>query len=115
MEEIEFKKVAEDLGIQGETMEATKMFDMSIRLLFKQAQDATDFLRILVKNFEGVFDGAECEHLKLFYIMLPPLTLNYIEHVQKGKTKITKKNNKDAFISEDGFPLGMAYLLKILD
>jgi len=77
--------------------------------------DATDFLRILVKNFEGVFDNSESNHLKLFYIIIPPLTLNYIEHVQKGKNKITKKNNKDAFISDDGFPLGMAYLLKILD
>jgi len=41
--------------------------------------------------------------------------LNYIEYIKKGKEKIFKKNNKDAFISEDGFPLGLAYMLKILD
>ena len=71
-------------------------------------------MRILVKNFDGVFDGAECAHLKLFHIIIPPLTLNFIEHVQRGKDKIFKKNNKDAFISDDGFALGVAYLLKIL-
>ncbi len=114
-ENMRFEDVANELGLKGETLEACKMFDMSVRLLFKQATDATDFLRILVKNFEGVFDGAECAHLKLFHIMIPSLTLNYIEHVQRGKDKIFKKNNKDAFISDDGFALGVAYLLKILD
>ena len=68
-----------------------------------------------MKNFDGVFSGPECDHLKLFYIIIPPLTLNFIEHVQKGKDRIFKKNNKDAFLSDDGFALGMAYLLKILD
>lgn len=68
-----------------------------------------------MKNFEGVFDNEECNHLKLFYLIIPPLTLNYIEHIQKSKDKIFKKNNKDAFLSDDGFPLGIAYLLKILN
>jgi WASH complex subunit 7 len=81
IEEIKFEDVANDLGIKGETLEACKMFDMAIRLLFKQASDAADYLRILVKNFEGVFDTEECAHLKLFYIIIPPLTLNYIEHI----------------------------------
>lgn len=43
------------------------------------------------------------------------MTLNFVEHVQRGKDKIFKKNNKDAFISDDGFALGIAYLLKILE
>jgi hypothetical protein len=68
-----------------------------------------------VKNFEGVFENEECAHLKLFYLILPATSLNYIEHVQRSKEKLMKKNNKDAFLSDDGFPMGMAYLLKILD
>jgi WASH complex subunit 7 len=115
IDDLRFEEVCAELGIKGETMEAAKMFDMSIRLLIKQAADATDFLRLLARNFQGVFEGADCSHLKLFYIIIPPLTLNYIEYVQRGKDKIFKKNNKEAFISDDGFPLGVAYLLKILD
>lgn len=68
-----------------------------------------------MKNFDGVFESAECAHLKLFHIIIPSLSLNFIEHVQRGKDKIFKKNNKDAFISDDGFALGIAYLLKILN
>lgn len=81
IDEIKFEDVATDLGIKNETLEACKMFDMAIRLLFKQATDAVDYLRILVKNFEGIFDNEDCAHLKLFYIIIPPLTLNYIDHV----------------------------------
>ena len=33
----------------------------------------------------------------------------------RGKDKIFKRNNKEAFISDDGFALGSSYLLKILD
>lgn len=35
MDDIKFEDVANDLGIKGETLEACKMFDMAIRLLFK--------------------------------------------------------------------------------
>lgn len=42
--------------------------------------------------------------------------MSYIEHIQRGKERIASKNkNIGGFISDDGFPLGVAYLLKILD
>ena len=62
-----------------------------------------------------MFDGENCAHLKLFPYIVPSLTLNFIEHVIRGKDRIFKRNNKDAFISDDGFALGVAYLLKILN
>ena len=60
LEDLRFEDVCAELGIKGETMEAAKMLDMSVRLLIKQAADANDFLRLLAKNFQGVFDGADC-------------------------------------------------------
>lgn len=42
--------------------------------------------------------------------------MSYVEHIQRGKERIASKNkNIGGFISDDGFPLGVAYLLKILD
>lgn len=42
--------------------------------------------------------------------------MSYVEHIQRGKERISSKNkNLGGFISDDGFPLGVAYLLKILD
>mmetsp|Transcript_12372 Transcript_12372/g.20784 ORF Transcript_12372/g.20784 Transcript_12372/m.20784 type:complete len:171 (-) Transcript_12372:72-584(-) len=88
---------------------------MCIRNLFKQKGDAGDFLRMIVSNFEGLSEQENTKHLKLFYLIIPPLTLCYVDHIQKGKEKILSKNkNVGGFISDDGFALGVAYLLKIL-
>jgi WASH complex subunit 7 len=35
IEELRFEDVAQELGLKGETLESCKMFDMSVRLLFK--------------------------------------------------------------------------------
>jgi WASH complex subunit 7 len=44
------------------------------------------------------------------------LTLSQVENVQRGKDALTHKNkNVGGFISDDGFSLGIAYLLKILN
>ena len=71
---------------------------------------------MIVENFEGITAQENTKHLKLFYLIVPPLTMSYVDHIQKGKEKISSKNkNVGGFISDDGFPLGVAYLLKILD
>lgn len=116
VEKIKFEQVAEELGIRGETMEAVKIFDLCIKNLFKQSDDAGDYLRMIVNNFEGITEQENTKHLKLFYLMIPPLTISFIEHIQKGKEKLQQKNkNVGSFFSDDGFALGVAYLLKILN
>jgi WASH complex subunit 7 len=113
---IKFEDMAEELGISGETFEAVKILDMCIRNLFKQKEDAGDYLRMIVRSFDGLFEAESTKHLKLFYLIIPTLTLSYIDHVQSGKEKLfSKKENVGGFISDDGFALGVAYLLKILD
>ncbi len=93
------------------------MFDLCVKNLFKQAEDASDYLRMIVENMDGVLDSEDGsnKHLKLFYLMIPPLCGSYIEHLQKGKEKLHSKNkNVGGLVSDDGFALGIAYLLKIL-
>jgi WASH complex subunit 7 len=73
-------------------------------------------LRVIVQNFEGVLDQEDTKHLKLFYLIIPALTLSQVENIQRGKDALTHKNkNVGGFISDDGFSLGIAYLLKILN
>ena len=69
-----------------------------------------------MKAFEGIDLTAESnKHLNYFYLILPALTLNYIEHFLISKEKLMKKNAQDAFISDDGFALGCAYFMKLLN
>ena len=116
IKQIKFEEVAADLDFHSDTMESMKVFDMCIKNLFKQADDAGDYLRMIVENFNGITEQENTKHLKLFYLIIPPLTMSYVEHIQRGKERIACKNkNVGGFISDDGFPLGVAYLLKILD
>lgn len=116
LEKIEFEPIATELGIRGETYESVKLFDLCIKNLFKQAEQAGDYLRMIVQNFGDITEGENVKHLKLFYLMIPPLCLSYIDYVQKGREILVSKNkNVGGFISDDGFPLGIAYLLKILN
>ena len=54
-------------------------------------------------------------HLKNFYLILPPLAVNYIEHITASKEKIFKKNLDGAAFTDDGFSMGLAYCLTLLD
>lgn len=109
-----FEDVAYDLNIGGEVLESVKMFDESVRLMQKQGTDANDYLRTIVKNNEGFADQDErYMPLKNFYTMVPAVSLGFIDHITRGREKLQKRNNTDGFISDDGFALGIVYLLHI--
>lgn len=87
--EFKFEEIAEDLGIDGASMEAVKMFDESVRLMQKQGEDANDYLRNMVKNNEGFADREEKYlPLKNFFMLIPAVSLAYVDHVVKGRTKL---------------------------
>ncbi|KAH3848651.1 hypothetical protein DPMN_091031 [Dreissena polymorpha] len=54
-------------------------------------------------------------HLRNFFVILPPLTVKYIEHSISCKEKMNRKNKVGAAFNDDGFAMGLAYILKLLD
>lgn len=81
VENIKFENIANELGIGGETIESVKIFDLCIKNLFRQADDAGDYLRMIVKNFDGITEQENTKHLKLFYLIIPALTLSFVDHI----------------------------------
>ncbi|KAG1671599.1 WASH complex subunit 4 [Nymphon striatum] len=62
---------------------------------------------LLVDVFATVFRDSKNKHLRNVYVILPPLTLNFVDHSITCKEKMNRKNKIGAAFTDDGF--AMAY------
>lgn len=69
----------------------------------------------MLKAFSKIRTKESTKYLKLFFISIPVLSLNYVEYVARGKEQINKKISSKAFIYDDGFVMGIAYFLTLLE
>ena len=58
--------------------------------------EGSDYFQLLVRVFGKQFDDEKQSHLKKFFIIVPPLTVNYVEHIISAKEKMSKKNKDGA-------------------
>lgn len=68
----------------------------------------------MVDSFKGKLTEETHPNIKHFYMLVPPLILNFIQSLLIAKEKLVKKNFKGGYISDDGFVLGLAYLIEML-
>jgi len=70
---------------------------------------------VISKRYIGKLQGDGFKNLSFFYMLIPALTLDYIQSLLVAKEKLLKKNYKGGYISDDGFIIGLAFLTQILD
>lgn len=57
------------------------------------------------------------DDLRLFFLLVPALTINYIEHLISCRERVTSRSSAvkfGALLSDDGFSMGIAFLLKVI-
>ena len=98
------------------TLEAAKTFDDELKLLRKHTAKGTNFFNVLVDEFAGKLEDIDDEHLNDFYLMIPALSLHAVESVVSIREKLARRGKEEsANFADDGFALGNAFLLCILD
>eukprot|EP01087_Luapelamoeba_hula_P010422 TRINITY_DN2761_c0_g1_i4.p1 TRINITY_DN2761_c0_g1~~TRINITY_DN2761_c0_g1_i4.p1 ORF type:complete len:775 (-),score=117.22 TRINITY_DN2761_c0_g1_i4:17-2341(-) len=104
-----------DHPLPEHTQEAAKNLDGAIENLVRNFAEGTEYNKMLVNVFAGEFRDKRNSHLQNFYAIVPPLTLNFVHHIMKCKDKLYKKQLDDVTFTDDGFVIGIAYILKLLD
>uniref|UniRef100_G3PJT1 WASH complex subunit 4 n=1 Tax=Gasterosteus aculeatus aculeatus TaxID=481459 RepID=G3PJT1_GASAC len=112
---VNFEELVKEEGLSEETQKAASVLDAVLGDLTSNSAEGTEYFKKLVAVFAPEFRSAKNMHLRNFYMIVPPLTVNFVEHSISCKEKLNKKNKTGAAFTDDGFAMGVAYILKLLD
>uniref|UniRef100_A0A3Q2CBB9 WASH complex subunit 4 n=1 Tax=Cyprinodon variegatus TaxID=28743 RepID=A0A3Q2CBB9_CYPVA len=112
---VNFEELVKEEGLSEETQRSACVLDSVLSDLTSNSAEGTEYFKKLVSVFAPEFRSAKNMHLRNFYMIVPPLTVNFVEHSISCKEKLNKKNKTGAAFTDDGFAMGVAYILKLLD
>ncbi|XP_053742300.1 WASH complex subunit 4 [Synchiropus splendidus] len=112
---VNFEELVKEEGLSEETRRAASVLDLVLEDLTSNSAEGTEYFKMLVAVFAPEFRSVKNMHLRNFYMIVPPLTVNFVEHSISCKEKLNKKNKTGAAFTDDGFAMGVAYILKLLD
>ena len=96
------------------TINAALNLKISITNLSKDLVVRPDYFQLFLQAFNEIIHDSKNTHLKYFYISIPSLTILFIDAIIRSKETKNIKTDKNVF-SDDGFAMGIAYILIILN
>jgi len=107
-------------GLSNLTASSAKALDRVLDDLAHNLSEGSDYFKLLVDVFQPFFRDPRHSHLRYFYLIIPPLTVNYAEHIVTCKEKLSKMNKSvkqegSSIFTDDGLAMGLAYCLSVLD
>ncbi|XP_073827838.1 strumpellin and WASH-interacting protein [Musca autumnalis] len=114
-ENLQFVEKCRDQQLTEVLQNAAENVETNIQNLANSFADSTDYFKLLVDAFQPFFRNPHNLHLRNFFLIVPPLIMNYVEYMLAVKSKINKKDREEAVLFDDGFAVGLAYILKLLN
>ncbi|KAJ8601416.1 hypothetical protein CTAYLR_005928 [Chrysophaeum taylorii] len=84
--------------------------------LSRNFAEGRDYFKVLVNVFKKVLLSGDHAHLDNFYTIVPALCLSWVDASLLAKDRMFKQNRtREAYYADDGFAVGIAYVLAILE
>lgn len=99
----------------AEIKNAAKTLDEAIQSLEDNFSESANYLKMLVNAFNKHIRNEKFAHLHKFYLIVPALSMNYVEHMIILKEDLSREHSRCHQYMDDGFTLGLVYLLTVLD
>ena len=81
-----------------------------------QPSRKSSLLKLLCADFQRDMSVVDYAHMQNFAMLIPALCLNWLEVLQRGKEMMHKQNlTSDVYFVDDGFALGVAFVLSSCD
>jgi WASH complex subunit 7 len=117
-DDVEEQEAVEGAKLSEETVNAAENLDEVLATLMKNFSEGIDYFQVLVQVFQQVMLSKDHGYLKNFYMIIPSLCINYVDTIRVSKDKMDKVKRAGArqvaYFSDDGFAIGIAYILAIL-
>jgi WASH complex subunit 7 len=100
---------------QNSLNDSNKLFCDTISSLKQTGENELNYLEVLVKAFAGSLSPEKMPDIDLFAFLLPALTMTYSDTAINARDNLEKKKEPDenSYFSDDGFMMGICYLLKV--
>lgn len=102
--------------LEGYLRAATECFNAAVNSLEDNFSESADYLKMLVSAFQKHIQSDKFAHLRKFYLIVPGLTMNYVEYMIILKEDLAGlPRSRCHQYTEDGFTMGLVYLLTVLE
>ena len=100
---------------QNSLNNSNKIFCDMVNSLKQTGENEINYLKILITTFQGSLSPEKVPDIDLFAFLLPPLNITFIDNAINERVNLLKKNKSKemAYFSDDGFMMGVCYLLKL--
>ena len=100
---------------QNSLIDSSKLLCKTISSLKQTGENEDNYLEKIVSSFREYINKEKMPFIELFAFLLPPLIIQFINTAINARDNLLKKNKLEEcfYFSDDGFIMGMCYLLKL--